>query len=75
MQNKKTDIADKTIGENIRMTRLKKHITLTDAAKYLNLSYQHVAAYESGRTRIPAKTLFYLSILFEEKIETFFEGV
>ncbi|MDR0695828.1 MAG: response regulator [Holosporales bacterium] len=66
---------DKLIGRQLREKRLRRGMTLLDAAKKLGVSYQQVQKYEQASSKISASNLYKLSILYGVSIEKFFEGM
>jgi CheY-like chemotaxis protein/DNA-binding XRE family transcriptional regulator len=66
---------DKLIGKQLREKRLRRGMTLSDAAKKLGVSYQQVQKYEQASSKISASSLYKLSILYGVSIEKFFEGL
>jgi CheY-like chemotaxis protein len=66
---------DKFIGKQLREKRLRRGMTLLDAARKLGVSYQQVQKYEQASSKISASNLYKLSILYGVSIEKFFEGL
>jgi CheY-like chemotaxis protein/DNA-binding XRE family transcriptional regulator len=66
---------DKFIGKQLREKRIRRGMTLTDAAKKLGVSYQQVQKYEQAISKVSASSLYKLSILYGVSIEKFFEGL
>lgn len=63
---------NQAIAERVRMQRILKGCTQTDAAKLLGISFQQMQKYETGANRISAPNLFYLAQALDLPIEAFF---
>ena len=67
---------DEAIGENIRLLRLKKNMTLQVLADALSISFQQLSKYEKGSNQISASRLLAISkilgvdigVLYEEQV-------
>lgn len=64
----------KIIAKNINETRKKKGHTLQTLAYHLNMSYQQVAKYISGKNRISADTLFEIAQVLQVDIKQLYKG-
>lgn len=72
---KSTGVIDQLIGLQLRKIRKERNLSQEDIAVHLQMSYQQVQKYESGRNRISASTLYYISILLNRPINDFFQLV
>jgi transcriptional regulator with XRE-family HTH domain len=68
-----TDI-DKHIGHRLRTRRMMLHMTQTDLAKVLGVTFQQLQKYEKGTNRLGASALPKLAAILEVPIAYFFEG-
>ena len=77
MSNKKENYTtleiDVAIGKKLRFLRKKYNLTQNNLADLLGVTYQQVQKYESGKNRILASKLFYLSEILKIPMEYFFE--
>ena len=64
---------DEAIGENIRLLRLKKNMTLQVLAEALSISFQQLSKYEKGRNRIPPSRLLAISRILGVEIAVLYE--
>ncbi|CCF01100.1 Putative transcriptional regulator (plasmid) [Sinorhizobium fredii HH103] len=71
---KKPDPIDSDVGRKIRMQRLLLHMSQTDLAQALDITYQQVQKYENGRTRVSASRLQAIANALEVPLATFFEN-
>jgi DNA-binding transcriptional regulator YiaG len=60
------------IGENIKFFRTHKKISLRKLGKSLGITYQEISYYESGKRRVPASVLYYISKIFDYPIVLFY---
>jgi transcriptional regulator with XRE-family HTH domain len=65
---------DKYIGLRLRTRRLMLHMTQTDLAKVIGLTFQQLQKYEKGTNRITASTLQTLAAAMKVPITYFFEN-
>lgn len=68
----KNGVLDELIGMQVRLLRRAQHITQSDLAKGLNVSYQQVQKYERGRNRISSSTLLCIAAFLNRPIGEFF---
>jgi transcriptional regulator with XRE-family HTH domain len=69
------DIADETIGANLRRFRQQKGLTLAKLAETQDLTYQQIYKYETGEDRVAASRLLSFAHALEVPVEYFFEGL
>ena len=65
---------DKIVGQKIREYRIQRGMTQQDLATALNLSYQQIQKYESGKNRISAGKLYYIAKALGENIADFYDS-
>jgi transcriptional regulator with XRE-family HTH domain len=63
---------DRIVGENIRMMRNVRGLSLMDLAEAIGLTHQQVQKYEVGLNRVSCGTLSAIAHYFETGIENFF---
>lgn len=63
------------LGKRLRHLRQKYSYTLSDIAKYLDVSKQTVGSYEQGSARIQIPKLYQLSLLYKVNLIEFFIDV
>ena len=63
------------IGHNIRSLRRAQKISLDQLSTVLEISYQQLQKYETGKNQIPADKLFILKHYFNTPYETFFDPI
>ncbi|MDE2320161.1 MAG: helix-turn-helix transcriptional regulator [Rhodospirillales bacterium] len=64
---------DELIGYNIRVRRALYGLSLDNLARRLNITYQQLHKYETGKNRISASRLYEISKILEVEISYFFE--
>ncbi|WP_037385730.1 helix-turn-helix domain-containing protein [Sinorhizobium americanum] len=68
------DPIDTRVGRKIRMQRVLLHMSQTDLAQALGVTYQQVQKYENGRTRVSASRLQAIASALEVPLASFFEN-
>lgn len=63
------------VGRRLRLARLTKGLTQTELGNLLNLSFQQVQKYESGKNRIGSSRLWDLAMILGVSISYFFDGL
>jgi len=63
------------IGKRLLKLRRLRDLSQTDLAARVDISFQQIQKYESGRNRISAGRLWTLSVILEESPLYFFEGL
>ncbi|KSV86925.1 Cro/Cl family transcriptional regulator [Sinorhizobium fredii USDA 205] len=71
---RRPDPIDSHVGQKIRMQRLLLHMSQTELAKALGVTYQQVQKYENGRTRVSASRLQAIANVLEVPLTFFFES-
>ncbi|PDT43933.1 transcriptional regulator [Sinorhizobium fredii] len=71
---RRPDPIDAHVGQKIRMQRLLLHMSQTELAKALGVTYQQVQKYENGRTRVSASRLQAIANVLEVPLTFFFES-
>jgi transcriptional regulator with XRE-family HTH domain len=66
---------DLNIGRTMRMIRLQRGVTLTEAGAMVGLTYQQIQKYEGGISSISASTLYHFAKAMRCSIGTFFENM
>ncbi len=66
---------DRHVGERLRYIRNLRGISQEKLANQVNLTFQQLQKYESGKNRISASVLFEFSQILEVPIKEFFEGL
>src|SRR6516165_4531913 len=65
---------DKHVGGRLRMRRRMLHLSLSDLASALGITFQQVQKYEKGSNRISAGRLQHMSQILQVPVPFFFEG-
>jgi transcriptional regulator with XRE-family HTH domain len=68
------NLIDKHVGSRVRMRRLMLHMTQTEVADALGLTFQQVQKYEKGFNRIGSSRLQHLSQILKVPVPFFFDG-
>lgn len=63
-----------TVGHNIRVMRAMAHMSQTDLADKLSVTFQQVQKYEKGVNRISAPKLVLMAEIFNKPLAAFFAG-
>lgn len=63
---------DDTIGRNLRALRKIRGFKQSDIARVINVTFQQVQKYETGKNRITASKLKKISDFLEVEIDAFF---
>ena len=66
---------DATVGRNLRLIRVRTGYTQQELANAMNLTFQQIQKYESGRNRISAPRLYDAARALGVNIESFFDGL
>jgi len=66
---------DVHVGQKLRALRVSRHLSQSDIARGLGLSFQQIQKYEIGSNRISASRLFALSVLLNVKPAYFYKGL
>lgn len=66
---------NRQIGKNIKRLRRESGFALVEVAQALDVSYQQVQKYETGRNRLSAAKLYLLKGLYDVPYGAFFEGI
>lgn len=64
--------ADRAIGLKLRYARRRQFLLQEDLANALSISAPQVDAYEQGKQRMPAETLYAAAALLGQKIDWFY---
>ena len=65
---------DKHIGRRLRARRMMLHLTQTDLAKVIGLTFQQLQKYEKGTNRLSASNLQKMAATLKAPLTYFFEG-
>lgn len=65
---------DSQIGTRLRLVRNMQGLTQEDFANQLDISFQQLQKYESGKNRISARILYKISQITNVPLNFFFEG-
>lgn len=68
-------LTDSQVGQNIRLIRRSRHLSLSELAATVGLSHQQLQKYETGVNRISAGMLHELSAVLAVPMEEFFAGL
>jgi transcriptional regulator with XRE-family HTH domain len=66
---------DKHVGSRVRMRRLMLHMSQTEIADALGLTFQQVQKYEKGTNRVSASRLQHMCQILQVPVTFFFEGL
>lgn len=66
---------DVHVGQRIKLKRKLVHLTQTDLARALKLTFQQIQKYESGANRVSASKLWDISKVLKCDVGFFFHGV
>lgn len=64
---------DKTVGRNIRLSRLTRGLSQTELADKLGITFQQIQKYEKGVNRVGAGRLFEIGSILGVPLTSFFE--
>ncbi len=76
-KNKKTESAnsiDAHVGQKIRMKRTLLGLSQDTLAKKIDLTFQQIQKYESGKNQVSSARLYQLAEILDTDINFFFEG-
>ncbi len=73
-RQKDPNATDIKVGEKIRLQRLMRHLSQTDLASRIGLTFQQVQKYEKGVNRVSAGRLKQIADIFRLPISFFFDG-
>lgn len=63
------------LGRRVREIREEAEISPKDFADRLGISYRLLDKFERGVKKIPASLLWYIAVLLEEDLDTFFKDI
>lgn len=66
---------DAHLGKKLKLFRKAQGLSQKDLAQALNITFQQVQKYETGKNRMSAVTLYQLSKILNININSFFEGL
>jgi len=69
------DQIDQHIGQQLRMARKLRGMTMMQLGALLKISYQQLQKYEKGHNRLSASKLWAVSRILEQPLEFFFAGL
>lgn len=65
---------DACVGKNLKIMRMDRGYTQKEIAVALNVSFQQVQKYETGKNRLPIDKLLALKKFYDVPFDIFFEG-
>lgn len=66
---------DEHIGRLLRLRRRQMALTLAQLGVLVGVTFQQIAKYESGQSRVSAETLWRLAKVLEVQVGFFYEGL
>jgi len=63
------------IGKNLKRIRKFLGLSQTKMGETIHVSFQQMQKYENGQNRLPAEKIYYISVLFDIPIHSFFIGM
>jgi transcriptional regulator with XRE-family HTH domain len=75
MSKRRADASDAIVGHNIRLHRLARHMSQTDLARVIGLTFQQVQKYEKGANRVGAGRLVRIASALNVPVMTLLKGV
>ena len=72
MSHKSPDSFDAHVGNKLRAARLARHISQSDLADGLGISFQQLQKYESGVNRCPLSRLIKIAERFKISVDSFY---
>lgn len=66
---------DEHIGRLLRLRRRQMALTLAQLGGLVGVTFQQIAKYESGQSRVSAETLWRLAKVLEVQVGFFYEGL
>jgi transcriptional regulator with XRE-family HTH domain len=73
MNQRKPDALDIAVGQRIRIERLARHMSQTELAERIGVSFQQVQKYEKGLNRVGAGRLTRIAEVLGIPVRAFFE--
>lgn len=70
--SRRSDPYDRAVGQRIRALRMWRHMSQTDLAERLGLTFQQIQKYETGANRVSAGRLLRISEIFQVSISALF---
>jgi len=74
MAKKQPNPVDKHVGARVRMRRLMLHMSQTNLADAIGLTFQQVQKYEKGTNRMGSSRLQQVANILQVPVRFFFEG-
>ena len=75
MSARRADAIDAIVGHNIRLHRLARHMSQTDLAGAIGITFQQVQKYEKGTNRVGASRLVRIASALDVPLMTLLKGV
>ena len=75
MPARRADANDAIVGHNIRLHRLARHMSQSDLARGIGVSFQQVQKYEKGANRVGAGRLVRVAAALGVPVMTLLKGV
>ena len=63
------------IGKNLKRIRKFLGLSQTKMGTIIGVSFQQMQKYENGQNRLPAEKIYYISVLFDVPLVSFFSGM
>ena len=74
MNQRKPDALDIAVGQRIRIERLARHMSQTELAERIGVSFQQVQKYENGANRVGSGRLYQIAAVLGIHVSTLFKG-
>ncbi|MGG6898437.1 helix-turn-helix domain-containing protein [Rhizobium sp. BR 315] len=66
---------DRHVGQQLRIIRIHSNLSQTELGKLVNLSYQQIQKYESGKNRMSASVLYEIANCLNVPVSRFYDGL
>jgi transcriptional regulator with XRE-family HTH domain len=72
--SKRVDVADRLVGQNIRIFRKAKHLSQTDLGRGVGVTFQQIQKYENGANRVGSSRLLKIAEFLDVPVSRFFDN-
>lgn len=72
---RRADNIDRIVGDNVRALRVSRHMSQSELAEGIGITFQQVQKYEKGANRISAGRLWRIARLFEVPLDSLYAGL
>lgn len=73
-KNTRTTTIDALVGENVRVLRMARGISIGVLAQHIGVAWQQMQKYENGQNRVAPDRLYRIATYFGQNVDRLFQG-